>query len=287
MARCASWRAPSSGVALRKPTRDGSRLRTCTQSGFTTEIGCTAGVGWRRGGANGQPAPAAGRAARPRGRLGAAPGAAAGRAVAAARPAGRPTCAGSTTRSHFWLVFVVAAVNVVLGVRMSGPPAGTTTPGCSWSRWPSWPAPASSLLHALATPGHAGRTTPTSGSTLAQPVGLALAALFAVAVGAADLDGAGGRAVLVLRASPLQAGLLPRCIVVWGVGVAARPAAAEPARPGRAGGRGPLLSRRRDGRPLYVVAAVALLPAAPPPPAGDAASASSPRSRCWPRRWSR
>ena len=218
MARCASWRAPSSGTLPKETDRgpDG-RLRTSTHSGFTTETGCPAGVGWRRGGANGQPAPAAGRPAGPRGGLGAAPGAADGRAVAAARPAaGRHRLAAR-------------AQPLLAGARGRGGqcrprrpderrrPAGAPTPGCSWSRWRSWPAPGSCCCtrwprracwshhpNARLRPRPAGRPRRRRRCSRVASCAVRSTAPAAAAVLGAARPGAGRR--------------WPRCIVAWGVG---------------------------------------------------------------------
>ena len=138
--------------------------------------------------------------------------------------------------SHFWLVLVVAAVNVVLGVRMSvgRPPARRrpAVPGLAGVPGQRRLLPAARAGHA----GHAGRTTPTPGFDLAQPVGLALAALFAVRVGAVARRRRRPAVLQALR--PVAGAAWPRCVVGWGVGLAARPAAAEPAARA-ARGRGP------------------------------------------------
>jgi class 3 adenylate cyclase len=115
--------------------------------------------------------------------------------------------------SHFWLVFVVAAVNIVLGVRMSVVAHQRDDARLFLVSLAFLASAGFFLLHALATPGMVVHH-PNLGFDLAQPVGLTVAALFAV-WSALNLDGAGGRAVLKARI-PLQAGLAA-LVVVWGV----------------------------------------------------------------------
>jgi adenylate cyclase len=83
---------------------------------------------------------------------------------------------------HFWLVVVVAAANVVLGLRM-GVAARRHTDARLFLVSLAFLASAGFLLvHALATPGIVIRH-PSLGFDVAQPVGLALASVFAVASG--------------------------------------------------------------------------------------------------------
>jgi class 3 adenylate cyclase len=82
--------------------------------------------------------------------------------------------------SHFWLVLAVAAVNVVLGVRMS---TAARRRGDARLFLVSLAFLASAgflLMHALATPGVL-VDSPNLGFDIAQPVGLAFAAVFAFA----------------------------------------------------------------------------------------------------------
>jgi adenylate cyclase len=84
--------------------------------------------------------------------------------------------------SHFWLVVVVAAANVVLGLRM-GTAARRHTDARLFLVSLAFLASAGFLLvHALATPGIVIRH-PNLGFDVAQPAGLALASVFAVASG--------------------------------------------------------------------------------------------------------
>lgn len=113
--------------------------------------------------------------------------------------------------SHFWLVTAVALVNVVLGVRMS---AAARRHGDARLVLVSLAFLSSAgflLLHGLATPPilvhHAN-----AGFDLAQPVGLAVAALFAFA-SSLPLDGAG--AALVLRAQGALRVGLAALLVAW------------------------------------------------------------------------
>jgi hypothetical protein len=84
--------------------------------------------------------------------------------------------------SHFWLVLTVSAVNVVVGARMSTAARRHTDPRLFLVSLAFLTSAGFFLLHALATPGvviqHAN-----SGFDLAQPVGLAVASVFAAASG--------------------------------------------------------------------------------------------------------
>jgi adenylate cyclase len=82
--------------------------------------------------------------------------------------------------SHFWLVLVVAAVNVVLGARMGTAARQHTDPRLFLVSLAFATSAGFLLLHALATPGilisHSN-----AGFDLAQPAGLAIASVFAAA----------------------------------------------------------------------------------------------------------
>jgi class 3 adenylate cyclase len=82
--------------------------------------------------------------------------------------------------SHFWLVAVVATVNLVLGARMSAAAQRHADARLFLVSLVFLASAGFFLLHALATPGMV-IDHPNAGFDLAQPVGLALAALFAVA----------------------------------------------------------------------------------------------------------
>ncbi len=116
------------------------------------------------------------------------------------------------SHSHFWLVLAVAAVNVVLGVRM-GAVARTRADARLLLVSLAFLASAGFLLlHALATPGVLVHH-PSVGFDVSQPVGLAVAAVFAL-VSSLDLEGARGDAVLRSR-RVLQIGLW-LLILGWG-----------------------------------------------------------------------
>ena len=114
--------------------------------------------------------------------------------------------------------------------RRRAPPAAT--PGCSSSRWRSWPAPASCCCTRWPRP-ESSSHHPNAGFDLAQPVGLTMASVFArgvVPAAAGPASRLHGTARPAGRSLAARAGRL-------GVGVAAGPAAAEPADPGRATSR--------------------------------------------------
>lgn len=96
--------------------------------------------------------------------------------------------------SHFWLILAVAAVSVWLGILMSTAAGRRDDARLFLVSLAFLAAAGFLLLHALATPGvlinHAN-----TGFDLAQPVGLVIASLFAVA-SAAPLEGGFGAAVL-------------------------------------------------------------------------------------------
>ncbi len=82
--------------------------------------------------------------------------------------------------SHFWLVLVVAAVNVALGVRMSVAARRHTDARLFLVSLAFLSSAGFLALHALATPGVL-LSHPNAGFDVAQPVGLAVASVFAVA----------------------------------------------------------------------------------------------------------
>ena len=84
--------------------------------------------------------------------------------------------------SHFWLVLVVAAINVVVGVRMSATARRHTDARLFLVSLAFLTSAGFFALHALATPGVL-IAHPNTGFDVAQPVGLALASVFAVASG--------------------------------------------------------------------------------------------------------
>jgi class 3 adenylate cyclase len=84
--------------------------------------------------------------------------------------------------SHFWLVLVVAVINVVLGLRMSTAARRHLDARLFLVSLAFLSSAGFLLLHALATPGIL-VSHPNAGFDIAQPVGLALASVFAVASG--------------------------------------------------------------------------------------------------------
>ena len=113
--------------------------------------------------------------------------------------------------SHFWLVLVVAAVNVGLGVWMNQAARARRDARLFLVSLVFLTSAGFLLLHALATPGVL-IAHPNGGFDLATPVGLALASVFAFA-SALRLDGALASAVLRARfALPVLVGLL---LVAW------------------------------------------------------------------------
>jgi class 3 adenylate cyclase len=110
---------------------------------------------------------------------------------------------------HFWLVVVVAAANVVLGLRMGAAARHHTDARLFLVSLAFLASAGFLLLHALATPGIVVRH-PNAGFDVAQPVGLALASLFAVASGL-SLPATRGvfRVLVVVRA------LVAALLVAW------------------------------------------------------------------------
>jgi adenylate cyclase len=82
--------------------------------------------------------------------------------------------------SHFWLVLVVAGINVVLGARMGTAARRHTDARLFLVSLAFLTSAGFLLLHALATPGILVHH-PNTGFDMAQPVGLALASVFAAA----------------------------------------------------------------------------------------------------------
>ena len=153
--------------------------------------------------------------------------------------------------SHFWLVLAVAAVNVALGARMSATARRHTDARLFLVSLAFLSSAGFLALHALSTPGvliaHAN-----AGFDVAQPVGLALASVFAVASClpfSAERADRTFRALVVLRA--VVAGLL----VAWAVvSLADLPPLNQPA-PTR-DVEGPLAVVAAVSVGLYVIAAV-------------------------------
>jgi class 3 adenylate cyclase len=99
--------------------------------------------------------------------------------------------------SHFWLVLVVAAINVVVGVRMGIAARRHTDARLFLVSLAFLTCAGFFALHALATPGVLIQH-PNTGFDLAQPVGLALASVFAAASGWAFTARSSARAFGVL-----------------------------------------------------------------------------------------
>jgi adenylate cyclase len=112
---------------------------------------------------------------------------------------------------HFWLVVVVAAGNVVLGLRMGSAARRHTDARLFLVSLAFLCSAGFLLLHALATPGVLVRH-PNAGFDVAQPVGLALAAVFAVV---SCLSFPATRAVF--RALVVVRALVAALLVVWAV----------------------------------------------------------------------
>ena len=152
--------------------------------------------------------------------------------------------------SHFWLVLLVAAVNVVLGL-LTGEAARRLGDARLFLVAMAFVSSAAFLgLHALATPGVLLDATNT-GFVVATPVGLLVAGVFAAA-SALDLERRGE--ALIRWRSAIRA-LLTALIVAWAfVSLAELPPLDEPLPPGDA--RGPLIALGAVGVALYGFAAV-------------------------------
>ncbi len=136
--------------------------------------------------------------------------------------------------SHFWLVLVVAAVNTALGLAMSE--AGRRRGDARiFLVGLSFLAAAGFLgLHALATPGVL-LERGNAGFTIATPVGLVVAGVFALA-SSLDLSGRFGEAVA--RRQRLLRGALVLLLVAWGLAsLASLPPLDDPLAPEEAEGR--------------------------------------------------
>jgi class 3 adenylate cyclase len=153
--------------------------------------------------------------------------------------------------SHFWLVFLTAALSVGLAVQVD---RSANRHGDARLLLVGLGFLAAALflgLHAVATPGVL-LSSSNGGFALATPVGLAVGAVFSAAA-TADLDGPRGAAVL--RATPALRWGLIALTVVWGaVSLAglpplADPAVAEPPSP-------VLIALAAVAVPLYLLAAV-------------------------------
>ena len=146
--------------------------------------------------------------------------------------------------SHFWLVALVAGVNVALAVLVGQAARRHQDERLLLVGLGFLAAALFFGLHALATPGVL-LDTRNGGFSLATPVGLALAALFTAA---SALNFTPQRSAAVLRAAPwLRAGLLAVTFLWGAVSLAGLPPLADPA-----------IAEALSG-PLLVVAVVAVL----------------------------
>src|ERR1700712_1153547 len=115
--------------------------------------------------------------------------------------------------THFWLVALVAAVNVALAVLVDRAARRHDDPRLLLVGLGFLAAALFFVLHALATPGVL-LDTRNAGFQLATPVGLALAALFTAA---SALDFPAARARRVLAAGPWLRSGIYTLAAVWGV----------------------------------------------------------------------
>jgi adenylate cyclase len=113
--------------------------------------------------------------------------------------------------SHFWLVLAVAAVNVVIGARMSASARRHTDARLFLVSLAFLSSAGFLLLHALATPQIVIKH-PNIGFDVAQPVGLALASVFAVA---STWSFPTDRAASVIRVLRVVRGGVAVLLVAW------------------------------------------------------------------------
>lgn len=154
---------------------------------------------------------------------------------------------------HFWLVFSVAAVNVVLAMWVAGAARARSDPRLILVSFAFTLAAGFLLLHALATPGVlvAGSN---GGFEIATPVGLALASLF---FAAASLEVSPERAAWIVRSEPVIRLALLGVMVAWGVvSLAELPPLAEPLAERAVG---PLGIMAALGIAAYLLAAIGFL----------------------------
>ncbi len=153
--------------------------------------------------------------------------------------------------SHFWLVLVVAAVNVVLGGRMSVVARRHTDARLFLVSLAFLTSAGFLLLHALATPGVL-IAHPNGGFDLAQPIGLAIASVFALASALVPNAPSAGRWFLALVWLRAGVGVL---LLAWAlVSLADLPPLNQP--PAARDVEGPLTTVAIAAVVLYVVAAV-------------------------------
>ena len=154
-------------------------------------------------------------------------------------------------RSHFWLVFLVAAGSVALAVLVDRAARRHDDARLALIGLGFLAAALFFGLHAVATPGVL-LDSRNGGFALATPVGLALAALFTAA---AALEFPPARAALVLRAAGWLPGVLYAVAAVWGaVSLAGLPPLADPGLAEQLSG--PLVAMASVSVLLYLVAAI-------------------------------
>lgn len=156
--------------------------------------------------------------------------------------------------AHFWLVLSAGGLSVALAYA-TGTAARQRGDARVFLVSLAFLAAAGFLgLHALATPGVL-LSGPNTGFTMATPVGLLVAGVFAAA-SSAELGSS--RALALMRRSGLVQYLLLALLVGWGVGsLAGVPLLSDPAPPERASG--PLITLAVAGCLLYAVAVVRYL----------------------------
>ena len=153
-------------------------------------------------------------------------------------------------KAHFWLILALAAVNAALGLVMSEAARRRRDARVFLVSLAFLSSAGFLGLHALATPGVvlAGKN---SGFVIATPVGLAVAAVFAVC---SSLDLSAERNLALMRHERLLRGGVVALLAAWaGISLAAAPPLADPLPPNEADGwlRGIALV----GVPLYGLAA--------------------------------
>jgi class 3 adenylate cyclase len=153
--------------------------------------------------------------------------------------------------SHFWLVFLVAVLNVVLATLVDRAARRHDDARLLLIGMGFLAAALFFGLHAVATPAVL-ISSRNGGFALATPVGLAIAALFTAA---AALDFPPARAAMVLRAGAWLPGMLYALAAVWGVvSIAGLPPLADPTLAEKLSG--PLIGIATLSVLAYVVAAV-------------------------------
>lgn len=153
--------------------------------------------------------------------------------------------------THFWLVLLVAAINVVLAVLVDHAAARHDDARLLLVGLGFLAAALFFGLHALATPGVL-LASSNAGFVLATPVGLAVAAVLAAA---SSLDLRPDRSAAVLRAGPVLRGAVFALAGAWGVvSLAGLPPLADPV--AAADSSGVLVALTAVTVPLYALAAV-------------------------------